>query len=93
MDAAGIFGANFMGGSGASFVPDLSGGAAAPSSAYNASDLRNTFDNSGWTVATGSAKAVATNAKNDPLAAVTQAVPWSMVLIAAVVAVVVWKLA
>lgn len=87
-----VFGDGFMGGKGAVFTPDISGGDAAPSSAYNGSSITNIFDNSGWTVATGSAKAMATNAKNDPLAAVTQSLPWPLLIIGAVVGFSVWKL-
>lgn len=60
----------------------ISGGDAAPSSAT--SDARSTFDNSGWTVATGSAKATG---------APSGSVPWAMLIIGAVVALAVWKLA
>jgi hypothetical protein len=56
------------------------GGAAGPSNAAGGvGGLSLGFDNSGWTVSTGSSSASATNAKNDPTAAAVQAIPWTMI--------------
>lgn len=65
---------------------DVKGGDAGPStSTTGMSTARGTFDNSGWTVATGGGNATST----PPSAA---AIPWAMLVIGAVVMMAVWKL-